>query len=186
MNSITKQSADVGHTELAADNAHYIESLYEQYLSDPDSVDADWQAYFKQYQSPNDAKHNAIQDQFLLLARNQTANKGAAAPSSATTSNGTNCVDPKQMGVQQLISAYRRRGHRRAQLDPLELYPRAEVEDLTLAYHGLSEADLDTIYPTGDLSIGKAEAPLREIIEIMERVYCRYIGVEYMHVTTST
>ncbi len=186
MNSITKDAADAAHTELAADNAHYIESLYEQFLSDPDSVDADWQHYFKQYQSPNDAKHNAIKDQFLLLARNQTANKGSAAPVSATVTRSNNCVDPKQMGVQQLISAYRRRGHRRAQLDPLELQPRPEVEDLTLSYHGLSEADLDTVYPTGDLSIGKTEAPLREIIEIMERIYCRYIGVEYMHVTTST
>ena len=185
MNSITKPAAGVDHTELAADNAHYIESLYETFLTDPDSVDADWQAYFKQYRSPNDAPHNAIQEQFLLLARNQTANKGAVAPSSPAATSG-NCVDPKQMGVQQLISAYRRRGHRRAQLDPLELHPRAEVEDLTLAYHGLSEADLDTIYPTSDLNIGKSEATLREIIEIMERIYCRYIGVEYMHVTTST
>ncbi|ALF59807.1 2-oxoglutarate dehydrogenase E1 component [Psychrobacter urativorans] len=184
MNSITKKSADTGQTELAADNAHYIESLYEQFLSDPDSVDADWQDYFKQYQSPNDAKHNAIQDQFLLLARNQTANKGK--PVATGTVGSSNAADPKQMGVQQLISAYRRRGHRRAKLDPLELHPRAAVEDLTLAYHGLSDADLDTVYSTGDLSIGKSEAPLREIIEIMERVYCRHIGIEYMHVTTST
>ena len=190
MNSITKKTADVGHTELAADNAYYIESLYEQFLDDPDSVDTDWQDYFKQYQTPNDAYHNAIQDQFLLLARNQTANKGTTVSdsgvASSTSTNAANCMDPKQMGVQQLISAYRRRGHRRAQLDPLELHPRAEVEDLTLAYHNLSEADLDTVYPTNDLSIGKSEAPLREIIEIMERVYCRHIGIEYMHVTTST
>ncbi len=186
MNSITKEAAGVEHTELAADNALYIESLYEQFLSDPDSVDTDWQDYFKQYQSPNDAKHNDIKDQFLLLARNQTANKIGPASANSTTSTSEDCADPKQMGVQQLISAYRRRGHRRAQLDPLELHPRAEVEDLTLAYHGLSEADLDTIYPTSDLNIGKKEAPLREIIEIMERVYCRHIGVEYMHVTTST
>lgn len=186
MNSITKEAAGVEHTELAADNALYIESLYEQFLSDPDSVDTDWQDYFKQYQSPNDAKHNDIKDQFLLLARNQTANKGGPASDNSTTSTSEDCADPKQMGVQQLISAYRRRGHRRAQLDPLELHPRAAVEDLTLAYHGLSEADLDTIYPTSDLNIGKKEAPLREIIEIMERVYCRHIGVEYMHVTTST
>ena len=182
MNSITKQVANVDHTELAADNAHYIESLYEQFLSDPNSVDAKWQDYFKQYQSENDAAHHAIQDQFLLLARNQTANK---VPSGASTST-INCADPKQMGVQQLISAYRRRGHRRAQLDPLQLNPRAAVEDLTLAYHGLSDADLDTVYSTGDLSIGKSEATLREIIEILERVYCRHIGIEYMHVTTST
>ena len=185
MNSITKEAASAEHTELAADNAHYIESLYEQYLGDPDSVDTDWQQYFKQYQSSNDAKHNAIKDQFLLLARNQTANKVTAAPESAANASA-NSSDPKQMGVQQLISAYRRRGHRRAQLDPLQLHPRAEVEDLTLQYHGLSESDLDTVYPTGDLNIGKSEAPLREIIEIMERIYCRYLGIEYMHVTTST
>ena len=184
MNSITKQAAGAGHTELAADNAHYIESLYEQYLNDPNSVGADWQDYFKQYQSPNDAHHNAIKDQFLLLARNQTANKGAPA-SAADAANAAHCMDPKQMGVQQLISAYRRRGHRRAKLDPLALHPRNDVIDLTLEYHGLSEADLDTVYPTNDLNIGKSEAPLREIIEIMERVYCRYIGIEYMHVTTS-
>ena len=186
MNSITKEAASVDQTELAADNANYIETLYEQYLDDPDSVDSDWQTYFEQYRSPNDAQHNAIKDQFLLLARNQTANKVSADSGSSATSPSKNVGDNKQMGVQQLISAYRRRGHRRAQLDPLHLNPRAAVEDLTLAYHNLSEADLDTVFPTGDLNIGKSEATLREIIEIMERVYCRYIGIEYMHVTTST
>ena len=185
MNSITKETASLDHTELAADNAQYIEALYEQYLDDPSSVDNDWQAYFEQYKTPNDAKHNAIKDQFLLLARNQTANK-VNTDTSGSQAGDSNCADPKQMGVQQLISAYRRRGHRRAKLDPLDLHPRAKVEDLTLAYHNLSEADLDTVFPTNDLNIGKDEATLREIIEIMERVYCRYIGTEYMHVTTST
>ncbi|GAA0323352.1 2-oxoglutarate dehydrogenase E1 component [Psychrobacter aestuarii] len=179
MNSKPKDSA---HTELAADNALYIESLYEQFLTDPNSVDATWQQYFEQYQSANDAKHNAIKDQFLLLARNQTANKGTIV---VEGNNNGHCVDPKQMGVQKLISAYRRRGHRRAQLDPLQLTPRADIEDLTLAFHGLSESDLDTVFPTSDLNIGKSEASLREIIEILERVYCGNIGVEYMHVNTS-
>ncbi len=186
MNSITKEAASVDQTELAADNANYIDILYEQYLEDPNSVGSDWQTYFEQYKSPNDAPHNAIKDQFLLLARNQTANKVSTDTNSSASSHSNNVGDNKQMGVQQLISAYRRRGHRRAQLDPLSLHPRAEVEDLTLAYHNLSDADLDTIFPTNDLNIGKNEAPLREIIEIMERVYCRYIGTEYMHVTTST
>ncbi|MGP4849257.1 2-oxoglutarate dehydrogenase E1 subunit family protein, partial [Marinobacter sp. 1Y8] len=132
MNSITKEKSGQVHTELAADNANYIEALYEQYLTDPDSVDTDWQTYFEQYKSQNDAQHNAIKDQFLLLARNQTANKSSSTDTDSSSS--ANC-DPKQMGVQQLISAYRRRGHRRAKLDPLDLHPRAEVEDLTLAYH---------------------------------------------------
>ena len=187
MNTMTNDDAlkAADATELAGDNATYIESLYEQYLQDPDSVDADWQAYFKEYETGNDALHHAIQDQFLLLARNQSANKGVVAAPAADGSNA-NCLDPRHMGVQKLISAYRRRGHRRAQLDPLQLNPRPPVEDLTLEYHGLSEADLDTVFPTSDFNIGKPEATLREIIETLDRIYCRHIGLEYMHVTTST
>ncbi|MDO5768104.1 MAG: 2-oxoglutarate dehydrogenase E1 component [Psychrobacter sp.] len=180
MTTMTTDAQSSMPTELAADNASYIEALYEQYLIDASSVDADWQNYFKQYESDQDELHNVIKDQFLLLARNQTARKGVVAANSES-----DCADPKQMGVQKLISAYRRRGHRKARLDPLQLHPRREVEDLTLAFHGLSEADLDTVFPTSDLNIGKSEATLRDIIDIMERVYCRHVGVEYMHVTTA-
>ncbi|MGY8858315.1 MAG: 2-oxoglutarate dehydrogenase E1 subunit family protein, partial [Pseudomonadales bacterium] len=94
MNSITKEKSGQVHTELAADNANYIEALYEQYLTDPDSVDTDWQTYFEQYKSQNDAQHNAIKDQFLLLARNQTANKSSSTDTDSSSS--VNC-DPKQM-----------------------------------------------------------------------------------------
>ena len=176
----SKDTVAFSNTELAADSAAYVEALYEQYLADNDSVSEEWQRYFADYRQDTDAPHNAIKEQFLLLARNQT---GAAAIAAATP---TGDCDPKQMAVQQLISAYRRRGHRKANLDPLGLHPRPEVEDLTLAFHGLSEADLDTVFPTNDLAIGKSEAKLREIIEILERVYCGSIGYEYMHVFTAT
>lgn len=176
----SKDTVAFSNTELAADSAAYVEALYEQYMADNDSVSEEWQRYFADYRQDTDAPHNAIKEQFLLLARNQTG----AAPTAAATSTGE--CDPKQMAVQQLISAYRRRGHRKANLDPLGLHPRPEVEDLTLAFHGLSEADLDTVFPTNDLAIGKSEAKLREIIEILERVYCGSIGYEYMHVFTAT
>ena len=176
----SKNTVAYQNTELAADGAAYIEALYEQYLEDTSSVSEEWQQYFADYRADSDAPHNAIKEQYLLLARNQTN----ARPGQAQGGN-TDC-DPKQMAVQQLISAYRRRGHRRAQLDPLALQQRAPVEDLTLTYHGLSEADLDTTFPTNDLAIGKSEATLREIIEILERVYCGSIGYEYMHVFTAT
>ncbi|PNK60490.1 2-oxoglutarate dehydrogenase E1 component [Psychrobacter sp. FDAARGOS_221] len=186
MNTMTNNAVKADATELAGDNASYIEALYEQYLQDPDSVDAEWQTYFKEFETGDDALHHAIQDQFLLLARNQTANKGVVAAPASGARSDANCVDPRQMGVQKLISAYRRRGHRRAQLDPLKLQVRDEVEDLTLEFHGLSEADLDTVFPTSDFNIGKSEATLREIIETLDRIYCGHIGLEYMHVTTST
>lgn len=169
-------------TELSADNAIYLESLYEQYLLDPDSVDSDLHPYFKQYVTGNDAPHHAIQDQFLLLARNTTSSKATSSPasSSVASTGGRN-----EMGVQKLITAYRRRGHRKANLDPLGLMARPDVPDLTLEFHGLSQADLDTVYPASDLNVGKPEATLREIIEVLERVYCGSIGTEYIHVNTA-
>lgn len=181
-NIMTKSSKDTvayQSTELSADGAAYIEALYEDYLADKSSVSIEWQKYFADYEQAGDAPHNAIKEQFLLLARNQT---NARPIQSAGTGTGTGDCDPKQMAVQQLISAYRRRGHRVANIDPLGLQKRDGVDDLSLAYHGLSKADLDTTFPTTLMHIGKELATLREIIEICERIYCGSIGYEYMHV----
>lgn len=179
-----------GFTELSADNAAYLEALYEQYIQDPNSVDPSYLPYFEQFASEHDDKalYNAIQDQFVLLARNTTA----AKPNSVSPNASGECsleelreFSQNQMGVQKLITSYRRRGHRLAKLDPLGLMPRPQIEELTLEYHGLSEADLDTVYPVSDMNIGKSKATLREIIEVLQRVYCSSIGSEHFHVTTA-
>lgn len=182
MNSMIKDNNAQGFTELAGDNATYIEALYEQYLNDPNSVDADWQTYFAQYKTEGDAYHHAIQDQFLLLARNQSANKPVNTKNAAA---GDNAFNPKLMGVQQLISIYRRRGHHQAHLDPLGLQAPEKRSELTLDYHGLSESDLDTVFPIEHVKVEKSQATLRELIEMMQRVYCNQIGFEFMHATTS-
>ena len=173
----SKNTVAFSNTELAADSAAYVEALYEQYLEDKNSVSEDWQQYFADYRQDSDAPHNAIKEQFLLLARNQTNAKPGAIASENT--------DPKQTAVQKLIDAYRRLGHRKASLDPLGLTVRPAAAELTLAYHGLSDADLNSEFATSDLAIGKATAKLSEIIEILERVYCKSIGYEYTHVFTN-
>ncbi|MDO5651883.1 MAG: 2-oxoglutarate dehydrogenase E1 component [Moraxella sp.] len=167
------------HTELAADSAAYIEALYEQYLADKDSVDTDWQAYFADYEQATDAPHGAIKEQYLLLARNQT--KGIKPQASCADGE----CDPKQVAVGQLILNYRRLGHRRAKLDPLKLAKRPVIDELSLEFHGLSEADMDKTYPVGDLVIGKNQATLREIMDMLKRVYSGSLGVEFTHVSTS-
>ena len=59
--------------------------------------------------------------------------------------------------------------------------PHADVEEL----EELSEADFDTVFQTGSLYIGKAEATLREIVEALERTYCRAVGAEFMHIVST-
>ncbi|GAA4724043.1 2-oxoglutarate dehydrogenase E1 component [Sphingomonas lutea] len=80
-----------------------------------------------------------------------------------------------------LIRTYRVRGHLAASLDPLGLYQRDLPADLTPAYHGFTEADLDRpIFIFGTL--GLEQASIREIERILRETYCGHIGFEYMHI----
>ena len=78
--------------------------------------------------------------------------------------------------VQELINAFRLRGHLWADLDPLGLAVKPAPE-LTPAAFGLTPRDLDRVVRTGDLA-GPAEDTVRNIVARLEETYCRAIGVE--------
>ncbi|HUG44903.1 MAG TPA: 2-oxoglutarate dehydrogenase E1 component [Sphingomicrobium sp.] len=80
-----------------------------------------------------------------------------------------------------LIRTYRVRGHLAADLDPLGLHRRAVPADLTPAYHGFSDRDLDRQVWIGG-ALGIERASVREIVSILQSNYCGTIGVEYMHI----
>ncbi|ALH96635.1 2-oxoglutarate dehydrogenase E1 component [Acinetobacter equi] len=162
-------------TELSADSAAYIEELYEQYLTAPETVGDDWREYFDKFPK-GDQPHSNVREQFLLLGRNSS--RVQSVVQSAVSSEH----EHRQIGVLQLIAAYRNRGHQKAKLDPLGLAKREDVPDLDLAAHGLTKSDLDTVFNAGNLAIGKTEATLGEMVDAMESIYCSSIGAEYMHI----
>ncbi|KAB1658609.1 multifunctional oxoglutarate decarboxylase/oxoglutarate dehydrogenase thiamine pyrophosphate-binding subunit/dihydrolipoyllysine-residue succinyltransferase subunit [Pseudoclavibacter sp. CFCC 11306] len=82
--------------------------------------------------------------------------------------------------VQQLIHAYRVRGHLIANIDPLEYHQRRHP-DLDILTHGLTHWDLDRSFVTGGIT-GAPTAKLREILGQLRDSYCRNVGVEYMHI----
>ncbi len=86
----------------------------------------------------------------------------------------------KQARVQELIHAYRVRGHLMADTDPLEFRQRSHP-DLDVVNHGLTLWDLDREFATGGFA-GKPMATLREILGSLRDAYCRRVGVEYMHI----
>ena len=165
-------------SHIAGGNVAYVEELYEQYLRDPDSVDVQWRNYFEQLPPVNgagvDVSHSAIQAQFQSMARQPVR--------PIISSEASNEHERKQVQVLRLISAFRIRGHQQAALDPLCLMKREQFPDLTLSYHGLSEADLDTDFQSSTLFIGKEYTSLREIYDTLSATYCGSIGVEYMHI----
>ena len=169
-----------GH--ISGGNASYVEELYERYLEDTTDVPDQWRSYFDTLPLVDgshdaDISHQTVQNHFLLLAKNQAR----VAPVSASSVSSD--YERKQFAVSELINGYRRRGHLKANLDPLGLANIPEVLSLQLPYHHLSKADLDTQFQTGNLFFGGKEAALSEIIDVLEATYCGSVGAEYMHIT---
>ena len=86
----------------------------------------------------------------------------------------------KTARVQELIHAFRVRGHLMADTNPLEFKQRSHP-DLDLSSHSLTLWDLDREVATGGFS-GKTFMKLRDILGVLRDSYCRTIGIEYMHI----
>ena len=80
-----------------------------------------------------------------------------------------------------LIRTYRVRGHLAADLDPLGLSRQNVPADLTPAYHGFTNADLDRPIWIGG-TLGFQQATVRQIVQVLQSTYCGHIGFEYMHI----
>ncbi|MFP1984055.1 2-oxoglutarate dehydrogenase E1 component [Lonsdalea quercina] len=164
---------------LAGANQSYIEQLYEDYLTDPASIDTSWQTLFQQMVATGvkpDQLHSQTRDYFRRLAKDS---------SRYTSSIHDPDSDAKQVKVLQLINAFRFRGHQHANLDPLGLWKQEAVPDLDLAYHNLTEADLDDTFNVGSFAIGKETMKLRDLYAALRQTYCGPIGAEYMHITNT-
>jgi 2-oxoglutarate dehydrogenase E1 component len=159
-------------SHLFGGNAPYIETWYESWLEDPASVPTQWQTYFDSLPAADlpEKGHLKVAEHFRQLAQiNQNV-----LPDSEYT-------DQKQSGVSRLINSYRIRGHENAQLDPLGQAHHAPVADLELAFHDLDQSDLDKVFATGALA-APGRMKLSDIIALCQRVYCKSIGIEYMHI----
>src|SRR5438477_1267101 len=168
-------------------NQVFVEDQYERWRQNPAAVDEEWQKYFARMHGLPFPSAPAFQ---------ASAWSQPAAPVTPVAGNGDNGhfagalldiaapeierlkAEELQERVAELINAYRIRGHLFANLDPLGMLQPPPPE-LDPEHFGLSEADLDKTFVTGDFGAG--ELTLREIIARLKHTYCRTIGVEYMH-----
>ena len=162
-------------SHISGGHSAYLENMYELYLENPDQLSSEWVVFFDNLEpkgiNGNRVSHKQIVDEFKNLSR--SANLSGNIP------------DARQSKVIRLIQSYRNRGHQKANLDPLGIMDRAEIEDLDLEFHGLSKEDLNDEFFTDTLLIGKEKATLKEIIESLKVIYCGNIGIEYNHIMDS-
>ncbi len=148
-------------TYLSGGSMAYVDSLYEDYLTDPSAVSDEWRHCFDNLPNINgngqqDVSHQAIQAYFAALA--QKKSNGAAISSSPNTVEAQ-----KEMLLQELKRAFRAYGHKEAKLDPLNI--RKPIPSLMLQpeSHGLTPAEA------------------RDTIEKFRKIYCGTLGAEYKY-----
>ena len=141
---------------LSALHTKMVDSMYEQYIKDPNSVDESWRRFFQGFDF---AKEVYSEEEIL----------------SNTFS--------KEFNVINLINEYRKRGHLFTKTNPVrerrKYSPSLEIENF-----GLNEKDLDTVFQAG-IEVGLGPSKLKDIVLHLKQVYCQSIGVEYMYIRES-
>ncbi len=162
-------------------NLPFVEQLYREYLRNPAAVPAAWREYFDGLPAPDG-----------LLDQNAAPSSRAPlgdAPQPAPRFGGPALLDGgpagreaavKQDRLDQLVRAYRVRGHIIAQFDPLH-HPHPHCPELSIAHYGFRPEDLDRPFSVRTIS-GSPVRTLREILFLLRNTYCRSIGVQFMHI----
>jgi len=175
------QESSFPESDLYGANSAYLETLYEQFRKNPASVPSEWATRFAEWSADDEVRINGKSHRAMLERMAPHAHPQLL--SAATGGSEFFDVEFPSRAL-YLIHAYRVHGHLHARVDPLGLNPPHRTPELELSYYGLSESDLQTEFPTGDLA-GPKRRKLAEIISLLRRTYCGSIGPEFMHITDS-
>ena len=145
-------------------NAHpaYIESMYERFRENPESVEEGWQLFFRGFDFGAYRNGSASQETHTdILAEHNLSGEQLSA----------------ELRVLALIMGYRNRGHLMSTTNPIR-HRRDRKPHLKLEDFNLSEEDLNTSFFAGK-EIGLEGATLRQILTKLEKIYCGNIGFEF-------
>lgn len=166
---------------LNAANTQFFADLYDQYLENPDSVEASWRAFFQGF----DFARESYGDDFFQESVPQEVSTVNAPVASSVASTPQAAPVPvsgkveKELQVLNLIKAYQRQGHLLAQIDPLKKRKAPQVS-LSLEKFGLSQADLSTVFDAAK-EIHLAPSPLSVILKKLEDTFTKSIAIEFEH-----
>lgn len=144
----------------------YIESLYQDFVKDPESVDPELRRFFEGF------------DFAVSHSANGQPVAEAPQPSAAATVDAAQLS--RELAVYGLIQAYRRKGHLVANTNPIR-QRKDRGANLDLKYFGLSEADLTQSFFAGQF-IGMPNATLAQILAKLKNVYTGHVGIEYGYI----
>ncbi|WP_281542275.1 2-oxoglutarate dehydrogenase E1 component [Maribacter aestuarii] len=155
---------------LNAAHTSFFSEMYDKYLTNPDSVEPSWRAFFQGF----DFGMESSSEELEIESENRVV----------SMVNGSQIEMPeslqKEFQVIRLIDGYRSRGHLFTKTNPVR-ERRKYIPTLEIENFGLENSDLDTVFNAGDI-IGIGPSTLKEIIRHLTSIYCDSIGVEYMYI----
>ena len=187
----------------SAPNLPFIEQMLVDYCADPSSTPAPWREYLErlaqeehEYRKGNGKfrslpsffpstifnPSNPLDSSNLPRAEQEIKDRsmgGLSDRANRTISGSLNIVN-LQDRVDQMIRAYRVRGHVMAHTDPLAM-PQPYQPELDPSFYGFTHADMDRPFSTRTI-YGPDVSTLREIVDRLQNTYCRSIGVQFMHI----
>lgn len=147
-------------------NLGYVIELYEQYLENPELVDDEMRAYFKEYGPPTEEEGNRSSDSLNVMEQNPFFTE-------------------KVLAAVSLADKIRGYGHLAADIYPLK-NQQPDRELIEPEYYGLTRSDLESI-PARYISV---DIPIHinngyEAIEYLKKVYTGKIAFEIRHVNNN-
>ena len=142
----------------------YIESLYNEFAKDSSTVDPEWKKFFEGF------------DFAINNSAPATGTNGAATGKNAVSSDQL----AKELGVFEMIRAYRKRGHLVATTNPIRARKDRHAQ-LELDRFSLAESDMETSFFAGRF-IGEKEGKLKDIVTKLKSLYTGNVGIEYTYI----
>ncbi|GMH36333.1 hypothetical protein BSKO_04201 [Bryopsis sp. KO-2023] len=164
---------------LDGTSSTYLEELEQRYQADPYSVDKTWASFFRNLESG--VPPEAVAEAYHAFEKGETLSPMTAASLSTQTIQ-------ESMKLLTMVRAFQVFGHFAANLDPLNYAEQMPPEQITPAFYGFTEKDMDrefvlgTFGMDGFLGENRPVVKLGEIINRLKEVYCGTTGYEYMHV----
>ena len=181
---------------LFSGNLTFIQELFSKYLSDKNSVNQDWQDFFRDNvdnlnsiigdsngASWSNRKLKVINGEEFDISSvtKKEPKKDLKLPESSAKDAIVDNNQILSIQVANLILAYKRFGHLAANLDPLGLSPIRSVPELTLEFHDINQKDLDKEVELGGL-IGFYKAKISDVIAKLDLVYKNTIGSQFTYI----
>ncbi len=206
MTEQSRNEAFRGEGFLHGANATYIDQMQARYAADPGSVDEAWAELFRAVgeegaaqgpswaradwpPQPDDELTAALDGQWPAPAPAREVRGAEDKIRAKAAEKGVGLSDAQvrravvdSIRALMIIRAYRIRGHLVADLDPLGMRDQTPHPELDPASYGFTDADMDRPIFIDNV-LGLEVAPLRQIIEILQRTYCGTFALQFMHIS---